>query len=136
MSSPDVRPFIARESKNNMRTLYAVLMIFSLLIGFKSYAAESMFFESLYDVPIMPGLEEVPEMAMSFDKPDGRISQAAAIAPQVERQDIMAFYQESLPQMGWQPSGHNHYVREGEELEISIEKTEASQIVRFLLKPQ
>jgi hypothetical protein len=119
-----------------MRALYIVILIFTLVIGFKSYAAESAFFESLYDVPIMPGLEEVPEMAMSFDKPNGRISQAAAVAPAVAEPAIIAFYQESLPQMGWQQNSRNHYVREGEELEISIEKTETSQIVRFLLKPQ
>ena len=119
-----------------MKTLYIVILICALSIGFKSYAAEGLFFDTLYDVPIMPGLEEVPEMAMSFDKPDGRISQAAATAPQVKEQDIMAFYAESLLQMGWQQKTADHYVRDGEELEISIEKTEASQMVHFLLKPQ
>lgn len=119
-----------------MKTLYIVILICALSIGFKSYAAESMFFETLYDVPIMPGLEEVPEMAMSFDKPDGRISQAAAIARQIEERDIIAFYAESLSQMGWQQKTADHYVRDGEELEISIEKTDTSQMVHFLLKPQ
>lgn len=119
-----------------MKPLYIVVLVFVLSIGFKSYAAEAMFFETLYDVPIMPGLEEVPEMAMSFDKPDGRISQAAAIAPQIERQAIVRFYAESLPQMGWQQKAADHYERDGEKLEISIEKTETAQLVTFLLKPQ
>jgi hypothetical protein len=104
--------------------------------GFQSYAAETQFFESLYDVPIMPGLEELPEMAMSFDKPDGRISQAAAYSDTLKEDDIAAFYKQSLPQMGWDQKSQGTYVRDGEELKISVEKTGASQLVKFQLKPQ
>lgn len=118
-----------------MKTLYIVLLIFLFGIGFKSYAAETLFFESLYDVPIMPGLEEVPEMALSFDKPDGRIAQAGAVASNINPEVLMSFYKESLSQMGWQNTGHNAFVREGEKLEIFVEKTEGISIVKFSLKP-
>lgn len=114
--------------------LYIVLFL-SLVIGFKSYAAEALFFDTLYDVPIMPGMEEIPDMALSFDKPDGRIAQAGATVDLIKEEAIIAFYQESLKQMGWQKRGANAYVREGEKLEILIEKTGTSQLVRFYLKP-
>ena len=117
--------------------LYSVV-IFSLLLmaGVSvTYAQEPKFFESLYDVPVMPGLEEMPEMAMSFDKPDGRISEAGATATGVEEKSIFVFYQQSLAQMGWQEASQGVFIRNGEKLEIFIEKTGDSPLIRFLLSP-
>lgn len=101
----------------------------------ESYAGESRFFETLYDVPIMPGLVEIPDMALNFDKPDGRISQAGAVAADLKKQAVFVFYQESLGQMGWKKIAEGSYVREGEKLEIFTEKSGTSLLIRFLLQP-
>lgn len=101
-----------------------------------SKAGETKFFETLYDVPIMPGLQEIPEMSLSFDKPDGRISQAAAMSPVLEDKAILSFYRVSLPQMGWHIIAPASFTREGEKLEINIEKSGQMRLVRFSLSPQ
>ena len=104
---------------------------------------QAHFFESLYDVPIMKGLEEIPELSLSFDKPDGRISQAGAYAKNLKKENILAFYDISLDQMGWKHAGIGVYTRKIEKLEISIEemqekaqgKQEGVFFIKFLLKP-
>lgn len=98
-----------------------------------------LFFESLYDIPVMPGLQEVPELAVSFDKPGGRIAEAGAEAGDLEEPEILGFYDKTLGQMGWQKKAEGSYQREGEQLEIIIEKkaekTAVSRLVRFSLNP-
>ncbi len=106
-------------------------------------AEPSNFFESLYDVPIMSGLEEAPELALSFDKPDGRISQAGGYSKTAKEADIFKFYDLALVQMGWKRAGTGVYIRERERLELSVEeitgkaqeKQEGLLFVKFLLKP-
>ena len=106
-----------------------------LLLATPSHAAETQFFDTLYDVPVMPGMNERPDMAMSFDKPDGRIAEAGAVASDMGAGQIIAFYKESLSQMGWQNQAGNVFVREGEKLEISFEKAGTATVVRFYLSP-
>lgn len=100
---------------------------------------EQRFFETLYDVPVMQGLEEVPEMALSFDKPNGRIAEAGGIVRNVSAQAVMSFYKESLLQMGWtldQATENNAvYMRKKEKLSVYLDKSEASLVVRFTLEP-
>ena len=110
--------------------IYSVLFLLSL-----SPVSATQFFETLYDVPVMEGLQEIPEMALSFDLPDGRIAEAGALASNTPQKDIMAFYDVSLFQMGWEEKAANIYVREGQKLSISYEKSGSSLIVTFRLRP-
>lgn len=94
--------------------------------------AEQQFFETLYDVPVMQGLTEIPDMAMVFDKPNGRISQAGALMKGVSQESVKAFYTQTLPQLGWKINQSGIYTREGEKLTISFEGTE---MVKLLVEP-
>ena len=109
------------------------LIVFSL----PSFAqgAPSRFFETLYDVPVMPGLSELPDKALVFDKPEGRIAQAGAAGKTVQTAQIRAFYAETLPQLGWSPLGADSYIREGEKLVLSIAPEAGYNVVRFTLAP-
>ena len=111
------------------------VLYISLLICLPGTAKAEAFFNTLYDVPVMPGLAEVPDMALSFDKPDGRIAQAGAVAQDLSAESIYSFYAQSLRQLGWQTSQKNVYVREGERLEISIRQNGQSSVIQFMLKP-
>ena len=77
---------------------------------------------------------------MVFDKPSGRIAQAAALALNSSAPAIFAFYNQTLPQMGWQEKGRGAYIRGDEALRLTIENRGDSgsegQIVRFVLTPQ
>lgn len=114
----------------------AFLMVFAPA----GYAqGQTQFFDTLYDIPLMAGMEEVSEAALSFDKPEGRISQASAVSRGASEAEILAFYQKTLPQMGWQDVSPARYVREGEMLDIEIEGAQGVDnkqlIVNFSLNP-
>ncbi len=97
-------------------------------------AVNGGFLAGAADLPLMPGLRELPEMAMVFDKPDGRLVQAMAVGdsgPAV----LWRFYDETLPQLGWRRLGPGNFVRDGERLRITAKKSGGELIVRFAIAP-
>lgn len=115
---------------------FVVLFASGVLFDFqKTQAAEPLFFESLYDVPVMSGLTEVTEMSLSFDKVDGRIAYAAAVSENIDENAVLTFYGKALPQMGWQRITSKIFKREKEKLEISFEKVNTMNLVKFSLRP-
>jgi hypothetical protein len=122
-----------------IKYLSYICLTFIFLSG-QAKAQEQQFFETLYDVPLMAGMDEIPEMALSFDKPNGRISEAGAVIENTAHQEIKSFYKLSLSQMGWKLVNEEQntlvFSRDGENLKLSIDALEASSIVRFQLKPQ
>lgn len=93
------------------------------------------FFESLYDVPVMPGMAEFPDQALLFDKPDGRIASVAAGSKGADPVKVRAFYDETLAQMGWRKTAQNQYVRGKDRLDMMVERKAGLTIVRFTLSP-
>lgn len=119
-----------------MFKILIISLVICLAVPFaKTQAGQAEFFESLYDVPVMAGLHEEKDMSVSFDKAQGRIAYAYATAPNIRFEDVIIFYDKALGQMGWQKLGSKAYVREQEKLEISLEKTSTSEVIRFVLQP-
>ena len=126
-----------------MRLLLLLITILTLFGAPKLYAAETVFFESLYDVPVMPGLTEITEQGLSFDKVEGRIAHAMALSDTAGESAILAFYASVLPQMGWKEVKPALFIREAEKLEISFEapedkigeETQSIALIRFSLGP-
>lgn len=93
------------------------------------------FFEALYDVPVMPGLEERKDQTMVFDKPDGKIATVSAFSKERKGAQILTFYTEILPQFGWKKTNKNQYVRDKEQLELIVTDKQAGTDVQFTLSP-
>lgn len=96
------------------------IFLFSLHLGLVlscSALAQRMpvFFSVLGDVPVMEGLAELPESALLFDKPAGRVAEVTAKGL-VKKAAIIRFYDETLPQLGWSVIGSGVYSKEGEKL--------------------
>jgi hypothetical protein len=87
------------------------------------------------DLPLMPGLTEVPERGLVFDKPGGRIVEAFAEGSMALRA-VLAFYDETLPQLGWRREAPGAYLREGERLRLDLAPDAAGVTVHFRLSPQ
>lgn len=124
--------------KGGMRNLKTLILTLCALLCLANGAAAqepAAFFETLYDVPVMPGLEELPQGALAFDKPSGRIAQAQAAGRGVSRHEIQAFYREALPQLGWLERPDGSYRREGEVLQLEIREEQGYEIVHFTLSP-
>lgn len=95
-------------------------------------AEAARFVPGLGDVPAMPGLAATGEEPLVFDKPDGRIVQAV-LTGRVDRKAVTAFYDQTMPQLGWTRTAERTFIREGEELRLEFAGTSS---VRFVLKPR
>ncbi len=121
-----------------MRSCRKSAVAASLAAGLALMAAAGIaaerFFTGIDDLPVMPGLEQVADAGVAFDKPEGRIVEIAARGA-VSRRQVSEFYQAVLPQLGWRLAGGGRYRREGEQLVLSVEGSGRSLIVRFSLRP-
>ena len=105
-------------------------------------AAEPAYFAALGDVPVSPGLSELPGRAYMFDQPEGRIAEtAAALRPGTDPGAVRTFYAETLPQMGWMAGpgagdgAGQSWTRAGERLTLRSEQAGAQDILVFTLEP-
>jgi hypothetical protein len=97
--------------------------------------AAQRFVEGVEDLPLMQGLEPVPDSGLSFDAPEGRIVVAYARG-RLSAEAVMAFYAATLPQLGWQRLADRSYGREAERLSLDLSNDDAGLTVRFTLAPK
>ena len=113
------------------------LLVFAL-INFSSVAlvwSSEKFITGFSDLPIMPGMQELPDANISFDTASGRIVEAFA-KPEQNVEKILSFYKNVLPQLGWRVKSDTMFVRDTEILNLDLRKERDSVIVQFSLKPQ
>lgn len=104
------------------RKLSVLLLMALLSLPFLPLnAAESTvsYLSVMEDLPLAPGLKEVPGSALVFDSAQGRIVEGYA-AGRVERAKINAFYGATLAQLGWTEFAPGRFRREKEELTIEF----------------
>ncbi len=113
----------------------AILCLVALTsVVWAATATAQGFFASVDDLPLMAGLEEVPEAALMYDKPGGRIVEVMAHG-RVSRNAVERFYDQSLPQLGWQRT-HEGFERDGEMLTITYLTDGGETVVRLRLNPK
>lgn len=120
--------------------LKSILLVLFLTLGtcsipFVPGVKAQNFSAILEDLPIMPGLSEDTENSMLFDKPSGRVVEVLTHSQNLSPEDILSFYEETLPSLGWQKISQKKYHRQGEELKINIEQSDSHQLVIFTLTP-
>lgn len=98
-------------------------------------AAAERFVAGTEDLPLMAGLKPVGGSLLIFDKPQGRIVEAQAKG-KVTREQVRAFYNGTLPQLGWTTAGADAWQREGETLRIDLAGPDGDLTVGFTLSPQ
>lgn len=115
--------------------LFAIAISLIFLVGPDRVGADSVYLADLDDLPLAPGLIEDPDARVSFDKPAGRIVEAAATGAS-NGNEVRAFYAQTLPALGWKPLGETRWERGGETLRIEIEQDGAPVVVRFSIAPK
>lgn len=98
-----------------MRKLFATLLVLLPALA----AAGGGFLSGAEDVPLPPTLTEASAGGMVFDSPQGRIVDADATGDMTEAQ-VIAFYAQTLPQLGWTRISDNEYRSETETLRITF----------------
>ena len=96
---------------------------------------EAQFFSSLRDIPLMEGLIEIEENITTFDKPDGRIIDAYAAIENTNQDNILTYYNATLPQFGWSKTETNIFYRNREFLELSFETNEGTSVLKISIRP-
>lgn len=105
-----------------------------------------MFLSVIDDVPLMAGLNEVPDSAVVFDKPEGRIVEVQATGA-LEVAEVTSFYRQALPQFGWNPDPTAKeastrrlfrltFVRDNERLTVEVERAGGKTAASFALAPR
>ncbi len=106
-----------------------------ILSGSPAMAEESRFFSELNDVPLMPGLYELTEKTVVFDKPEGRIVESFAVSEAENASQIKGFYDSILPQLGWVRQGDS-YSRGEEILRLSVDSGPALNVLKITVSPR
>lgn len=101
---------------------YVILFLCGFLFSIQAHAA---FIEGLEDVPVMEGLTQLPNDAISFGNEESRLVEAILESNTLSFKKVQEFYKSTLPQMGWIYQGKREstlvFEREGEVIEISEE---------------
>ena len=114
--------------------LVSVLCAISLLATTMTLAADR-FVSGIADLPLMPGLEEIDGSAMIFSKPQGRIIEVMARGA-VTRDAVRAFYDRTLPQLGWRRQEAGGWQRENELLRFDMSDNKKGLVIQISLTPQ
>jgi hypothetical protein len=115
-------------------TLRGIALLLCLILPLGTAFADA-FVPGTEDVPLMPGLALVAGSSVVFDKPEGRIVEAQA-AGKVTRAAARAFYEASLPRLGWAALGADAWRREGEVLRLDYREERGILTLGFTLSPQ
>lgn len=100
------------------------------------YAAENpQFFSSVPDMPLMQGLQELPDQTVIFDKPEGRIIESVALIETQTPENVLRFYNDTLPQLGWSRVADLSFRRESEILTVAVEGFEGKKFLRLTIAP-
>ena len=111
------------------------LLIPALSLGQAATQEPGRYFTELPDLPLMPGMAEMPDAGVSFDKPEGRIVEVYAQGEGTE-DEVLRFYRRALPQLGWEAAGPKRFRREGEVLNLEVETAGGFVTLRCALHPE
>lgn len=113
-----------------------LFLAFLSLIPLMAIAGEPQFFSELSDIPLMPGLYELADETVVFDKPEGRIVETAAVSETENINKIKEFYDSTLPQLGWERLGSSDYIRQEEVLHMQTETRQGLNVVKLMVSPR
>ena len=104
-----------------MRRILFSLVLSIVIVAPVSATAQqaARFLSVMEEMPLMPGLVEVTDAAVTFDDPSGRIIEAF-VAGSVQVDAVRAFYAATLPQLGWARQANGEYRRDAEILRLDV----------------
>lgn len=112
---------------------FALIMI---LFSYSVHAETARFFSSMQDVPLVVGINELPDQTLVYDKPEGRIVESVAEVNSGTFDSIRKAYDETLPQLGWRKIADNTYTRQGEFLTMNYEAIDGRNFLKVMVRPK
>lgn len=125
--------------------LHLLIVVLGFLVSFQTVGEQRIttdFFVGMEDIPRMPLLQEDEAASVIFDNPAGRWAEVYGFG-QVSKTDVLRFYQETLPQLGWKETSLGTFAK-GQEIlsleffSLSVPETESSSqpgiLVQFTIR--
>ena len=131
--------------RRHIQTLLSIALInltFPAVAGGSS-GEKQAYFSVLPDVPLMPLMNEIADQNFVFDKAEGRVIGAVGFlsrpgeANDSEKNalDPQKFYADVLPHLGWKSLESGIFVRDSEQLAITITPAPRGIFVKLQLSP-
>ncbi len=112
--------------------VYSLFLAFALTVPAD---AGDQFVSVIEDLPLIEGLVENENAAVTFEAAGGRIVEAEARG-NVKPFDVVQFYDNVLPQLGWVAVDDSVFERESERLKLVVsEDVSGGSIIRFSISP-
>ena len=114
------------------------ILAMALMLHCGKVSAAGGFLSVVEDLPLMDGLAEVKGSAVIFSTQQGRIVEVLAksiSSDAIRRENVLAFYGHTLPQLGWSPVEASNWVREDERLRLTVIVNDGKLMVQFSLTP-
>ena len=96
-----------------------IIVCLVALLGAANMALATEYLTVIPDLPLPTGLVEIVENGAVFDAPTGRIATGYA-SGQVTAEAVRDFYDQTLPQLGWESVVSGTYRRQSETLKIDV----------------
>ena len=87
------------------------------------------------DLPVYDGFNLIESGNVAYDSESGRIIDATYSGGVVREQDVLDFYAQTMPQLGWKKNKLHAYIRDGEKLKISITQKNGVMYLTFTIRP-
>jgi hypothetical protein len=108
----------ASSSRRHLRPLLRAAIIgLALLAPLPAWAVD--YLSAVDDLPLTQGLTEQKDKTTVFDAPVGKIVTAYATG-NVKAEDVVDFYDTTLPQLGWEKTESGTYHRKSQTLKIDV----------------
>ena len=112
--------------------------IFLAAVFFNVFAVMAgEFVEGMEDIPLPDGVLQITNDDISFGNEETRLVEAYVTSKKIKFSEVASFYEDSLPQLGWNYQGNRGnsllFYRDGENLEV-VKESANPLIVRITLK--
>lgn len=108
-----------------MRRILAALLFLMTTFAVPALAAD--YLSGISDLPLPTGLVEAKDKSTVFDSAIGRVVTAYASGPGTA-DSVHDFYEDSLPQLGWEKTDEGNWRREKQTLKIDVLGPEAGPV--------
>lgn len=98
---------------------FAVVALLCAFLAAPMSVRADAFFSVLEDIPVMEGLVEDENAAVTFETATGRLAEAQARGA-VSPDKVLAFYAAVLPQLGWESLNDGVFRRDAERLSVVV----------------
>ena len=84
-----------------------IVALFFIINFFIVFSAKASFVEGLEDIPLPEKVTQIENGSLSFGNEEIRLFESYLSAEKQEFNNIVKFYNDTLPQMGWQKKNNN-----------------------------